>query len=103
MMTMMSEPELMELKNCRNDDKQTKAQPMMAPLLSDSETTSAMAAIRELRQQRLAIFLSRGAIGQEVSFYFVTFFLDKQKESKDEPCTNAERKKEVNEELKMTK
>jgi hypothetical protein len=57
---------------------------MMAPLLSDSETTSAMPMISELRNLRVAIFLSRGAIGQEVSFFFVTFFLDKQKESKDE-------------------
>jgi hypothetical protein len=43
-----------------------------------------MQPISELRKQRRAIFLSRGAIRQEVSFFFVTFFLDKQKESKGE-------------------
>jgi hypothetical protein len=42
---------------------------MMAPLLSGSETTSAMKMISELRKQRMAGFLSRGPIGQEVSFY----------------------------------
>jgi hypothetical protein len=66
------------------NDKRFAVQPMMAPLLSDSETTSAMQLKRELRKQRLAGFLFRGAIKQEVSFFFVTFFLDKQKESKDE-------------------
>jgi hypothetical protein len=43
-----------------------------------------MQPISELRKQRRAIFLSRGATGQEVSFSFVSFLLDKQKKRKDE-------------------